>query len=163
MKYLLRSLAIVLCLAPLALGAQEAAPSAASALNPNAPNPAPARPELRPVFEAFGGKPGLTLLMDDFMTLLLADPRTGPFFADREIDRIKLHLTEQFCVILGGDCSYGGMDMITAHVDSAISHADFNALVEVLQIAMERRHIPTRAQNQLLAHLAPMHREIINN
>ena len=39
------------------------------------PNPAPAHPELRPVFEAFGGKAGITALMDDFMVILLDDPR----------------------------------------------------------------------------------------
>jgi len=38
----------------------------------------------------------------------------------------------------------------------------FNALVEALQIAMQKRGIPTRAQNKLLAKLASMHREIIN-
>jgi hypothetical protein len=36
-----------------------------------------------------------------------------------------------------------------------------DALVADLQIAMERRGIPTRAQTQLLAKLAPMHREVV--
>jgi hemoglobin len=36
----------------------------------------------------------------------------------------------------------------------------FNALVEDLQKAMSERGIPFRAQNKLLAKLAPLHRDI---
>lgn len=124
-------------------------------------NPAPAHPELRPVLEQFGGEAGLKALMDDFMVLLVEDPRTGPFFVEIDTERVKQRLVEQFCVILGGDCTYEGLDMVAAHADMGVTHADFNRLVELLQIAMDRHDIPTRAQNQLLAKLAPMHREII--
>lgn len=125
-------------------------------------DPAPAHPELRPVLEAFGGVPGLEALMDDFMQGLLADPRTRPFFENVEQDRVKRQLVEQFCVILGGDCVYTGRDMRESHAGHVITAAHFNALVEVLQISMNRRGIPFRAQNQLLAKLAPMHRDVVN-
>lgn len=126
------------------------------------PNPAPAHPELRPVLDEFGGEAGLRALMDDFMVILLDDPRMRPFFENSDLERVKDKLALQFCVILGGDCVYDGMDMVTAHTGLDIRRADFNALVEDLQIAMEGRGIPTRAQNQLLAKLAPMHREVVN-
>ena len=51
--------------------------------------------------------------------------------------------------------------MKETHAAFAIDKADFNALVEDLQIAMDRRGVPFRAQNKLLAILAPMHREVI--
>lgn len=126
------------------------------------PDPAPAHPELREVFDEFGGKAGLTALMDDFMVILLDDPRMAVFFEQVDQQRVKDKLVEQFCVILGGDCEYTGMDMVEAHAGMEVRHADFNILVEDLQIAMTRRGIPTRAQNKLLAKLAPMHREVIN-
>ncbi len=126
-----------------------------------APDPAPAHPELRPVFEAFGGEAGLTELVDDFMRLLRADARTRPFFEHSDHAMVQRHLVEQFCVILGGPCRYTGRDMQTTHAYLGIDRADFNALIEVLQTAMERRDIPFRAQNKLLEQLAPMHREII--
>lgn len=126
------------------------------------PNPAPAHPELRHVLDEFGGEAGLRALTEDFMTVLLGDPRMRPFFEDIDQERVKEQLALQFCVILGGDCVYEGLDMEAAHSDLDIRRADFNALVEDLQIAMERRGIPTRAQNQLLAKLAPMHREVVN-
>ena len=126
------------------------------------PNPAPAHAELRQVLDEFGGHEGLKVLMDDFMVILLDDPRMRPFFEQVDQQRVKDKLAEQFCVILGGDCSYTGMDMVEAHAGIEVRHADFNILVEDLQIAMDGRDIPTRAQNKLLAKLAPMHREVIN-
>lgn len=135
---------------PLALSAQEAVP-----------DPAPAHPELRPVFEQFGGEAGLVALMDEFMVILLADERMRPFFEFSDQALIKKHLVEQFCVILGGPCTYTGRDMKQSHALLGIDRADFNALVEDLQLAMDRRDIPFRAQNKLLEKLAPMHREIV--
>jgi hemoglobin len=40
--------------------------------------------------------------------------------------------------------------------------ADFNALVEDLQLAMDDSEIPFATQNRLLAILAPMERDIVN-
>ena len=103
----------------------------------------------------------LTALMETFMAGLLADPRTQPFFANADQVRVKRQLTEQFCVILGGDCTYTGRDMRTSHAGQNIDRGHFNALVEVLQVAMDKHDVPFRAQNKLLAILAPMHREVI--
>lgn len=124
------------------------------------PDPAPAHPELIATFHAFGGEPGLRALMDDFVARLVADPRTHRFFADIDQAAFKRHLVEQSCAILGGGCTYTGRDMRTAHEGLNIDRAQFNALVENLQEAMSARKIPFRAQNQLLAKLAPLHRDI---
>ena len=148
------------------LEAEEAALDAAEGtamprLDPNAPNPAPAHPELRPVLDDFGGREGLDRLMDTFMAGLLADEQMGPFFANADQERVKRQLAEQFCVILGGDCEYSGRDMKTSHAGMGVDRADFNRLVEVLQVAMNKHEVPFRAQNKLLAKLAPMHREVV--
>ena len=125
-----------------------------------AKNPAPADPSLLPVYKQFGELPGLTALMEDFMVRLLADARMRPFFENADQTAIKKHLVEQFCVILGGPCSYTGRDMKASHAGLEINRSNFNALVEDLQAAMDKRGIPFRAQNKLLAKLAPMHHEI---
>lgn len=141
-----------------------AAPVAAEpvpARAPGVPDPAPVHPELAGVFADFGGMPGMTALMDDFMAIMLKNPRLRPFFENSDQERIKQQLAEQFCAILGGGCVYGGRDMQESHAAFDIRRADFNALVEDLQIAMDRKRIPFRSQNKLLAILAPMHREII--
>lgn len=145
------------------VSAQDATPAAAPAPQraSGVPDPAPVHADLAGVFEQFGGMPGMTALMDDFMVILLEDPRMRPFFEKVEHDRVKRQLAEQFCAILGGGCAYSGRDMKEAHAAFAIDKADFNALVEDLQIAMDRRGVPFRAQNKLLSILAPMHREVI--
>jgi hemoglobin len=128
--------------------------------DPAAMDPAPADASLVPVYKQFGEEAGLVALMDLFMTKLVADPRTKRFFENSDQASVKKHLVEQFCVILGGPCTYTGRDMRTAHKDFDIDRMQFNALVEDLQKAMSERRIPFHAQNKLLAKLAPLHRDI---
>lgn len=112
-------------------------------------------------FRAFGEKPGLVRLADDFMIRLMADPRTAPHFKEANKERVKEQLVDQFCQVLGGPCVYKGVDMKTSHANLEIRKGDFNALVEVLQQSMDAQGIPFRQQNRLLAQLAPMHRDVI--
>ncbi|MEO6322172.1 MAG: group 1 truncated hemoglobin [Polaromonas sp.] len=113
------------------------------------------------LYQAFGEKPGLVALMDDFMTRLLADPRTGPFFQPANQQHVKEQLVDQFCALGGGPCVYKGADMKSSHAELDIKKSDFHALVEVLQSSMDAKAIPFRRQNEMLALLAPMHRDII--
>lgn len=114
------------------------------------------------LYQAFGGQTGLVRLMDDFMTRLLADERMRPFFKDADQAAVKKQLVLQFCEVSGGPCRRDGPSMKEAHDGMDITRGDFNALVEVLQDAMDAQGIPFRAQNRLLAQLAPMHRDIVN-
>ena len=113
------------------------------------------------LYKAFGEKAGLVALMDDFMTRLVADPRTGPHFKPANQQRIKEQLVDQFCALGGGPCVYKGADMKSSHANLDIKKSDFNALVEVLQVSMDAKGIPFRKQNEMLALLAPMNRDII--
>lgn len=113
------------------------------------------------LYKAFGEKAGLVSLMDDFMVRLLADPRTGPHFAPSNQQRIKEQLVEQLCALGGGPCAYKGADMKSSHANLDIKKSDFHALVEVLQKSMDAKEIPFSKQNEMLALLAPMNRDII--
>lgn len=114
------------------------------------------------LYRSFGGQSGLVRLMDDFMIRLLADARMRPFFEDADQDALKKQLVLQFCEVSGGPCRRDGPTMKEAHDGMDITRGDFNALVEVLQDAMDAQGVPFAAQNRLLARLAPMHRDIIN-
>ena len=113
------------------------------------------------LYKAFGEKAGLVTLMDDFMTRLLADPRTGPHFQPANQQHVKEQLVDQFCALGGGPCVYKGADMKTSHAELDIKKSDFHALVEVLQHSMDAQGIAFATQNRMLALLAPMHRDII--
>ena len=113
------------------------------------------------LYKTFGEKPGLVKLVEDFHVRLLADPRTGPHFKPVNAKNIKEQLTDQFCNVTGGPCQYKGADMKSAHSNLDITKSDFNALVEVLQASMDAQGVGFAAQRQLLALLAPMHRDVI--
>lgn len=125
---------------------------------------APVAPVISPdgkLYAEFGGHDGLVKLMDDLMNNLLADPRTHDFFVATDQAHIKMELVSQFCAILGGGCIYTGKDMREVHAKLGVQREDFMALVEDLQRAMTKNHIPFNAQNKLLAALAPQHRDIV--
>lgn len=111
-------------------------------------------------FDAFGGKPGLVKIMDDFMIGLVADPRTKLFFDNNKQTYIKAMLVEQMCELMNGGCKYPGRDMVSSHANMKVNREAFNALVEQFQFAMDKHNVPFSAQNKLLAKLAPMYRQI---
>lgn len=113
------------------------------------------------LYQAFGEQAGIRSLMDDFVLRLKADARIGTQFRDTNPAQLAGSLTDQLCQLAGGPCTYKGPDMKTAHADMGITRADFNALVEVLQASMNAKGIPFARQNQMLALLAPMHRDVI--
>ncbi len=112
------------------------------------------------LYKTFGETAGIAKIVDDMYDILLVDPRTKPYFDGAPIKRIKQKLTEQFCVLLGGPCTYTGRTMKRSHEGQNIDRAAFDALVEDLQTAMDRNGVPFRAQNKLLAKLAPMYRDV---
>ena len=132
-----------------------AAAAAATATLPTAPS-APAG-----LYAALGEKPGIDRLAGDFVARLLRHPRIGAHFQEAKPEALQQSLAEQFCALSGGPCTYQGADMLDVHADMDINKGDFNALVEVLQRAMDAQGIAFSQQNRLLALLAPMHRDII--
>ena len=113
------------------------------------------------LYAEFGKKEGLVQIMDDFLINLIADPRTRPAFEKANQPRLKAQLVDQFCEVLGGPCKYTGAPMQPMHASLNVDKAQFNALVEALQKAMDKHQIAFDTQNKLLAKLAPMHRDII--
>ncbi len=113
------------------------------------------------VFDAFHGKAGIDRIVDDLVARIVVDPRIAEVFKATDLVRLRRTLKEQVCYVLGGPCAYTGRDMRAAHKDQGLQNADFNALVENLQKAMDKEGVPFRAQNRLLAKLAPMQRDTV--
>ena len=155
-------LAALLLMLPLTCGAQEV-PPAIQYRGGFPAGPPPSAADLA-AFEAFGGTAGMARVARDLMAALMSDPRTRAPFAklsQARRDQIEARLADQFCEVLGGPCSYRGPKMKNIHRGLGFTMADFTALVEDLQAAMDRQRIPFDAQNRLLAKLAPMHRDIV--
>ena len=123
---------------------------------------APALADDDTLFTDMGGKAGIDKLVDASVDNYLADDRIKAIFDESNIDRLRLELKDQFCVIAGGPCIYKGHDMVATHRGLHLTNADFNALVEDLQNAMDKQDIPFPTQNRFLARLAPMQRQIVS-
>ena len=113
------------------------------------------------MLDAFHGRAGIDRVVEDLVARNVADPRISDIFKAQDLVRLRRTLKEQFCYILGGGCAYTGRDMKSMHADMGLQTADFAALVENLQKAMDKERVPFRAQNRLLAKLAPMKRVVV--
>ncbi len=154
------ALAVMACMgaAPLAATAQDM-PAATAPAAPGDPGATPMTDQA--VFEAFHGKEGIQRIADATIDRSVADPRIAEVFKGIDIAKLKTHLAQQLCYVLGGGCAYTGRDMATSHKDLGVNMAEMNALVENLQWAMDKEGVPFRAQNKLLAKLAPMKKDVV--
>ena len=150
--------------APLLLAALAAAFALAPAqAQQNAPaNATIAVPADDALCRDLGGQAGIDRIVGDFVPRLATDARLGEFFRRANQDHLRQMLGELFCRISGGGCVYTGLSMKQAHQDIDVAKGDFNALVEVLQSAMDAQGVPFATQNRLLARLAPLHRDVVN-
>jgi hemoglobin len=110
---------------------------------------------------AFHGKEGVSRIVDDLVASCVADPRLEEIFHATDLERLRRTLKEQLDYLLDAGVDYTGRDMKAAHKDQGINTAEFSFLVEHLQAAMDKEGVPFRAQNQLLAKLAPMKRDVV--
>ncbi len=114
------------------------------------------------LFEDMGGQPAIDKIVDDATARFLADPRISQTFSETNMVRFKKMLADQLCQLADGPCQYKGRDMTAAHRGLEINQAQFNALAEDLQDAMEAVGVGYHTQNRLMAILAPMQRNVIS-
>ena len=115
------------------------------------------------VFRSLGGKAGISKVVDDFLVIWQADARISRRLNDADTEKLGELLKEQFAQLTGGPVAYSGKTMQEAHAEMGIRNAEFNALAEDLQLAMEKNGIAYRDQNRLLAKLAPMQKQIVED
>jgi hemoglobin len=113
------------------------------------------------LYQGLGGKAGIKKIVDTFTPMVLADARISETFSESDMKHVGMRLEEQLCVLAGGPCTYGGEPMKETHGGLKITNAQFNALAENLQIAMEKNGVASSVANRLVAKLAPMQRDIV--
>ncbi|RYG37894.1 MAG: group 1 truncated hemoglobin [Burkholderiales bacterium] len=113
------------------------------------------------MLQAFHGVEGIDRIVEDLVEVVQEDARISKIFKASDFVRLRRTLKEQFCYLLNGGCDYTGRDMRKMHEDHGVTVAEFNAMVELLQDAMNREGVAFSAQNRFLAKLAPMKRDIV--
>ena len=113
------------------------------------------------LFQDLGGRDAIVKIASDAADNFLADERIKATFDNTNMDRFRKLLAEQLCQVAGGPCVYTGRNMHDTHKGLHLTNADFNALVEDLQKAMDKDGVSFATQNRFLARLAPMQHDIV--
>lgn len=113
------------------------------------------------LYDDLGGQDHIAIFTRDFVNIVSSDPRIRKYFDDANLPRLSVLLTQEFSFLAGGPVTYTGHTMKETHQGMGLHRADFNALVEDLQLAMDHANVPFFTQNRLLARLAPLEREIV--
>lgn len=117
------------------------------------------------LYKRLGGREGIKVVVDEFVALLVKDPRVSARFKDMkppEVEKFKTNAADQVCEATGGPCSYLGKDMVTAHKGMKITEAEWDATVQDLIQAMVNKGVPEKERNELIGLLAPMKKDIVN-
>ncbi len=116
------------------------------------------------LYKRLGGREGIRGVVDDFVAFLVADPRVKDRFTKltpAQVEKLKTNASDQICDATGGPCSYLGKDMKAAHTGMNITEADWNATVEDLIKALDKRNVAKKDQQELIGLLAPMKKDIV--
>lgn len=114
----------------------------------------------RSLHARLGGTAGVAAIVSDTIDRTAVDPRTKRAFADVKLAALKDSIAQQICALAGGGCTYEGETMAKAHKDLAITHAEFDLMVQNLRDALDAR-VGEREKNELLRLLAPMKRDVV--
>ena len=118
--------------------------------------------EKKSLYDRLGGRPAITVVVDDFIGNVAGDTRINQRFATADIPRLKTMLVNQICQTSGGPCTYTGASMKDAHKGMKITDAEFGALVDDLVKSLDKFKVGAQEKNELLGALGGMKPDIVN-
>ncbi len=116
------------------------------------------------LYQRLGGREAIKGVVDDFVANVAADPRVNSRFKGLDavkIGKLQTDLSDQICDATGGPCAYLGRDMKAVHKGMGITEAEWNATVEDLVKSLTKFKVPAKEQQELLAILGPMKKDIV--
>ncbi len=96
------------------------------------------------LFERLGGRPGISMLVDDTVDTHMKNPAVNarflPFLKQPErLAQIKQHTIDFFSAGSGGPAQYTGKDMVTTHTGMNISPAEYMHVIDDIFIALDKQ------------------------
>ena len=113
------------------------------------------------LYQRLGGAGGVARFVHQTLARASTEPSTARSFDGIKLPALEQSLAEQICMLADGGCRYQGAHMADAHKDARIRDSEFDAMVGILRVELDRAGVSTSAKNELLRLLAPMKREII--
>lgn len=127
----------------------------------SAPPEMPSGPTL---YQRLGGREAIKGVVDDFVANMAADPRVNGRFKGLDVGRVaklQTNLADQICDATGGPCAYLGRDMKATHAGMGITDAEWTAAVEDLVKSLNKFKVGANEQQELLAILGSMKKDIV--
>ena len=116
------------------------------------------------LYKRLGGREGIKIVVDDFVSILAGDPRVNARFKDlkpADLERVKTNAADQVCEATGGPCSYLGKDMKAAHQGMKVTDAEWDATVEDLVKALDKNKVPEKEKSELLGAVSSFKNDIV--
>ena len=116
------------------------------------------------LYQRLGGREGIRGVVDDFVAFAVADDRIKGRFAGltpAAVEKLKTNVSDQICEASGGPCAYLGRDMKAAHNGLNITEGEWDATVEDLVKALDKRKVAEPDRKELLGLLGPLKADIV--
>ena len=114
-------------------------------------------------YDAIGGGPAVSAVVNDFYERVLADPQLAPYFEGVDMARLKRHQVLLVTQVLGGPNRYDGRPLGEAHEGLGIDHEDFDAVAGHLTAAMKAAGVPDDIVTRAIAVVASTEPDIVES
>lgn len=113
------------------------------------------------LYDELGQYEGIDNIVRELIFIIAKDERIKPRYKGVNMQHFKKGLSDYICELSGGPCDYQNDNMKLVHAGHNYTNTEFNAIVDDLILAMEKRAIPVTTQNRLLALLAPAYGDVV--
>jgi hemoglobin len=119
-------------------------------------SPSAAAAQEKTLFERLGGLAPITVVVSDFIDVLVPDPVLN---ANPAIDAarkrvppqyLKYHVTAMVCQVTGGPCTYHGRNMQESHAHLNITEPQWDRMVSLFKGVLAKHGVPAQEQQELL-------------
>jgi hemoglobin len=118
-------------------------------------------PPAKSLYERLGATPGITAVVEEFVTTTGKDPRIEQFFVNADIPRLTKLRVEQICQNTGGPCHYTGKTMKESHATMHVKGVDFDAFIDDLTKTLAKLNVPAPETKEVLTAFASLRTEVV--
>lgn len=126
-------------------------------------------PKQPSLYDRLGGLMAISVVVDDFVDVLVADPVLN---ANPAIDAarkrvpaayLKYRVTSLVCQSTGGPCEYRGRGMKEAHAHLNITEIEWNHMVSLFREVLARHNVPPQETKELLEIIDSTKKDIVTS
>lgn len=136
----------------------------AGSFGPALAQEAPKTPKANTLYQRIGGYDVIAGITDDFLGQLGKDETFKRFGGGRSagsLQRARQLIVDQVCALAEGPCVYIGREMKPAHEGLAITQAEWDASVKMLQNSLNKLKVGPAEQKDFLALIDKLQKDIV--